>query len=578
MIKEYLHIDWNLFHFLRPEWLWLFIPMAIIALLTFMKSSSAQQWQKKIAPHLRPFIINKGSRFAQLGPIVLFIIITSLMVISAAGPTWKKVEVPGSKSEAILLIALDLSQSMIVEDISPNRLERAKFMVKDLLEAKPGARVGLMVYAGTAHTVVIPSMDYDMVAYQMENLQPSIMPLQGTKLKNALSLADTLLNQTEAPSTLLLISDDINSTQASELKKFAQSNHHKIELLSLATLQGGKIPNPSGGYFKKDGKYVISKLEQNILFELQKEKNIHVNTMSFDKENMIAIAEKVRENLEFRSKDEEKEEEWQEMGYVLVWLIVIFFVLWFRKGWMIQYSILLFFFSSCTSVDSWDDLWYSKDYQAQKKMNNEDYSEAASQFESLNHKGIAFYKAGDFESAIEVFKQDSSSTSLYNLGLAFAASGQNDLAQQALSLAQEKDPNNSNIQESLKNNEQKIMTVDSLRISNPEEAKKLEESDQPKEKLEERRAKGKDEELTSDTEVKELPKDGKRVTDEQETGMRKAKELEKVPDDFKAGDGENAQNVLLREISADPSEFLRRRFKFQYEKYYSQEQEAIDPW
>ena len=578
MIKEYLHIDWSLFHFLRPEWLWLFIPIAIIALLTFIKSSSEQKWQKRIAPHLRPFIINKGSRFAQLGPIILFIIITSLMVISTAGPTWKKVEVPGSKSEAILLIALDLSQSMLTEDVSPNRLERAKFMVKDLLEAKPGARVGLIVYAGSAHTVVIPSMDYEMVAYQMENLHPSIMPLQGTKLKNAMSLADTLLNQTEAPSTLLLISDDINSNQAKLLKDFAKNNHHKIELLSLATLQGGKIPNPQGGFYKKEGDFVISKLQQNILFDLQKEKNIHVNTMSFDKENMIAIAEKVRENLVFRSKDKEKDEEWEEMGYALIWLLVIFFALWFRKGWMIQYSVLLFFFTSCNSVDSWEDLWYSKDYQAQKNMNNEQYAEAAYQFESLSHKGIAFYKSGDFESAVEVFKQDSSSSSLYNLGLAYAASGQNDLAQQALSLAQEKDPNNENIQKSLENNEQRMMTMDSLRTSHPEEAKKLEETDKPKEKLEERRAKGKDEELTSDTEVKELPKDGKRVTDEQETGQRKAKELEKVPDDFKAGNGENPQNVLLREISADPSEFLRRRFKFQYEKYYSQEEGAIDPW
>lgn len=577
MIKEYLHIDWSLFHFLRPEWLWLFIPIAIVALLTFIKSTSEQKWQKRIAPHLRPFIINKGSRFSQLGPIVLFIIITSLMVFITAGPTWKKVEVPGSKSEAILLIALDLSQSMMVEDVSPNRLERAKFMVKDLLAAKPGARVGLMVYAGSAHTVVIPSMDYEMVAYQMENLHPSIMPLQGTQLKNALSLADTLLNKTEAPSTLLLITDDINSTEANLLKNFAKSNHHKVELLSLTTLQGGKIPNPNGGFYKKDGEFVISKLQQNILFELQKEKDIHVNTMSFDKENMISIAEKVREHLVFRSKDTEKEEEWEEMGYALIWILVVFFMLWFRKGWMIQYSVLLFFFSSCSSVDSWDDLWYSKDYQAQKNMNKELYAEAASKFKSLNHKGIAFYKSGDYESAIEVFKQDSSSGSLYNLGLAYAASGQNQLAKQALSLAQEKDPDNTAIQKSLENNEQRIMTVDSLRKSNPEEAKKLEETN-TKQKLEELKAKGKDEELTSDTEVKELPKDGKRVTDEQETGMRKAKELEEVPEDFKAGDGENAQNVLLREISADPSEFLRRRFKFQYKKYYSQEQEAIDPW
>ena len=96
--------------------------------------------------------------------------------------------------------------------------------------------------------------------------------------------------------------------------------------------------------------------------------------------------------------------------------------------------------------------------------------------------------------------------------------------------------------------------------------------------LNEREAKGEDEELTSDTEVQELPKDGDRITDEVESGMRKAEEMERPPEDFQPQQGEAAQNVLLREISADPSEFLKRRFQYQYEKYYKDSQKPEKPW
>ena len=69
-------------------------------------------------------MIGGGGRLTVLGPLIYFVIVSSLLIIAVAGPTWEKIEVPGAKSEAILLIGLDLSASMLVEDVSPNRLER----------------------------------------------------------------------------------------------------------------------------------------------------------------------------------------------------------------------------------------------------------------------------------------------------------------------------------------------------------------------------------------------------------------------------------------------------------------------
>ncbi len=580
MLMDWLHINTELFHFLRPQWLWLFVPMAMLVIFGFLSRRSKQSWQKVIATHLRPYMILKENKFATTGPLFMFALVSSLMILSAAGPTWKKVEVPGAKSEAILLVVLDLSPSMLVDDVSPNRLERAKFKIRDLLEANPGSKVGLMVYAGTAHPVVTPCTDYKLVTYQLESLSPGIMPAPGTNLKAALAMADTILARTEAPSTLFLVTDMLETSDAELLGTFASQTGNSVEILALATLQGGRIPARQKGTFEKEnGEFVISKLDQNVLFKLQLMPGIHVNTLSMEDDDVEAIAKSVRENLEFRLTDEESEEDWQEMGFLLLWPAVLLFMLWFRKGWMIQWCILLVLASSCSSeVNGWKDLWYTSDYQGQKDMDQGDFQEASDQFNSLPHKGIAYYKAGDYESAIQIFLQDSSANGMYNLGLAYAASGQNSMAKEALLLAQKLNPDNRAISEALEKNQEAILQSDSLRSLSPKSAQVLENEEESVEELNERKAASKDEELSSDTETDELPKDGDRVTDEVESGIRKAEEMERPPEDFQSGDGDNAQNVMLREISADPSEFLRRRFKFQFDKYHTNEELPTKPW
>ena len=584
-MDEWLHIDTDLFHFLRPEWLWLFAPMLLIIIITLTGNKSKKSWKKTIAPHLRPYIIGKGSKYALLGPLALFIVICSILIISTAGPTWKKVEIPGTKSEAILLIGLDLSMSMLVEDVSPNRLERAKFKIRDLLDANPGSKVGLFVYAGTVHPVITPCKDYKLVKYQIESLSPKIMPLQGTNLSEALKFADTAFAKTEAPSTLLLLTDNIDSEETNLLLDFVEGSNDNIELMTFATPQGGKIPTRrKGSFYKENGEFVISKLNQNSLFTLQKNQQINVNTLTLDKTDVEAIAKKVKKNLIYSEKDKDSDKDWQEMGYNLIWIVAVLFMFWFRKGWMLQLSLIAFVFTSCSNnvdnskVEKWEDLWYTSDYQAQKQMDENDYEAAAENYTSINHKGTAYYKAGNYEAAIQLFSQDTTASSMYNLGLAYAANGQNDRAEEALLLAQKMDPKNEAIQHTLVKNEQVIKQNDSLRGLNPDTAIALKEEKKNKGKLNEREAQSKDDELTSDTETKELPKDGDRITDEVESGIHTADEMEKPPENFQQQEGKAATNILLREISAEPSEFLKRRFKYQYDKYFKEIPKPTKSW
>lgn len=577
---NWLTIDTELFHFMRPQWLWLFAPLVIVFALSLFGGKGKYKWKQQIAPHLLPYVIKRGNRFTKVVPLVTAFIALSCMIIAVAGPTWKKIEVPGTKSEAILLIALDLSPSMLVEDVSPNRLERAKFKIRDLLDADPGAKVGLLAYSGTSHPVVTPSSDYKLITYQLQSLSPQIMPLQGCDYDLMLTVADTMLTRTDAPSTLLIITDNIEEEQADKLIAYGSTRKHHIEIISLATIQGGEIPGLTRGtVFKKGGKPVISHLDQNTLYRLQQESYINVNPLTLGNEDVELLVKHIRENLDYSSDAVDSEEDWEEMGFMLLWFCLCIIALWFRKGWMITWCLIIFIFPSCkTDVNSWDDIWYEKDYQGQMAMDVDNFEEAALTYESLSHKGVAYYKNGDFESAIEIFKLDTNATSMYNLGLAYAANGQNDLAMEVLELALELDPSNKNIQEASQRNNEAIAQKDTTEQIDVDNIK-LAEKEEEKGDLNEIAPKTKDEELSADNEVEELPDEGDRITDEQETEMRKADEMESPPENFEGSNNkDNAQKILLREISADPSEFLKRRFKYQKEKYYPLKEQPEELW
>lgn len=573
------HIDWELFHFLRPEWLWAFIPLVIILFFVIISNKENSAWKMLVAPHLRPYVFTKSNRSAIVYPVMMMLLVATIMILSAAGPTWERTEVPGAKSEAVLFIALDISRSMMAEDVQPNRLERAKFKINDLLEANPRSRAGLMVFAGTAHPVISICEDYNLIQHQIESLTPGIMPRAGSNFQNAFDLIDTVMRRIEAPSTLLFITDELDDEKAQFFTQFVEQGVHRVELMSVATPQGAQVPGWQRGIFFKNqqGEFHISARNDQVLNRLAQHAKISVTPLTLDKSDVEGIAERISENLIFKKADVESEEEWQDMGYYLVVIVLFFMALWFRKGYMIQLSLLFILFG-CSQVNSWEDLWYTRDYQGQILYNDRLYTQSADQFDDYFRKGVALYKSGDIESAIYFFQQDSTNAqSAYNLGLSYAELGYYDQALESFKQAADLDPEMKQISKSIETTEQQIVESDSLAKLTGETKKKFTaaEDDQP---LNERRAKGKDEELTSDTEVDELPQSGDRVTDEQETGIRKAEEMTEVPEDFQAGQGQEVQDILLRKISADPSEFLKRKFEYQFKKYYQDSYVQGENW
>jgi len=575
MLDNFKHIDWEKFHFLRTDYLWVAIPALIIILIGFIFYQENNSWKKNIAKHLQPYVIQKGTewktRWIHFSILLMFI----LGFLAFLGPTWNEIQTPAKQLKSRMVIAMDLSQSMMTKDVSPNRLERAKFKVHDFLKANPRAETALLVFAASTHTVVPFTTDYKIILDHLDGLKPSIMPVKGTGFNALFERMDSLFVDNIAEGKILLITDDLDQISLEKVSLFIQQNNVQLFVYPFATQSGEVIPT-----IKKESTLDIQKL--NSLNALEK---VNILEITLDDSDVIDLAKAVSDNLIFEDKKEENEDNWQDNGYWLIIPLAFIFLLSFRKGWAMYLIIISVSLSSCSDKNKeniseksskrsdfkFADLWYTKEYQAQKEFDAKNYSKAAQEFKDPLRKGVAYYKDGDFLSAKTAFELDTTTNGLYNLGLTYAKLGQLDKSQEIFEKVLQRYPDFNNAQSNLNHIISAIAELDSLKpedISINEEGKKAKnkQNDSPED------LSGGGQKATK----KDMEKERKEET--VDTGKRKGKELDELPDDFKSGKGEIPKNILMRKVDDDPALFLTKKFRYQIKKKQVKAEQTQNQW
>lgn len=196
-------------HFLRPEWLILFIPYLFVLFIKNKKTK--EKGGMHFPPHLMKALnVNKKTWKSNL-PFKLLVVILSLGIIVVSGFSWKKVASPFGENKSNLVIVLDSSKSMLETDLAPSRLERSKQKINDLLEARIGGRSALIVYSGSAHVVMPLTEDIEVFKPFLDAVDPKIMPKKGKFAEKALKLIDKLSENTKDPLTILLVTDGLGN-------------------------------------------------------------------------------------------------------------------------------------------------------------------------------------------------------------------------------------------------------------------------------------------------------------------------------------------------------------------------------
>jgi len=260
-----------------PEWLWalLLIPL-LMALFVRAERGALRRLQEFVSARLLPQLagtVNRPRRMIRFGLQLLGL---ALAIVSLAQPRWGYTFEDVKRKGLDLLIAVDTSRSMLSNDVQPNRLERVKLAVQDLVNELQGDRVGLIAFAGRAFLQAPLTIDYDAVFEAINDLDTKTIPEGGTNISSAITLATQSFGKSATGNRTLIIftdGEELSGDAVTTAKAAAADAGVRIFTVGVGTPQGSLIPvtgDDGQTAFVKDpaGQVVKSKLDENRLREI----------------------------------------------------------------------------------------------------------------------------------------------------------------------------------------------------------------------------------------------------------------------------------------------------------------------
>ncbi len=265
--------------FAEPTYLICFVPLLLLGLLLFFLSKHKQAAINRLgAPQLIARLsaaVNWPGRRWQTG---LWFLALALVIVALARPRWgAQVEIVERQGVEIM-VALDVSQSMLAEDIKPNRLARAKLEISELMDRLEGNELGLVVFAGAAYIQFPLTADFSTARFFLESAHPGMISRPSTNLADAMQMAMSGFNEERASQkVIILLTDGEANESTDEVSKMTQKAADEgiiIYTIGFGSPQGEPIPeyddqgNLTG--YKKDrqGETVLSRLDETTLQQI----------------------------------------------------------------------------------------------------------------------------------------------------------------------------------------------------------------------------------------------------------------------------------------------------------------------
>jgi Ca-activated chloride channel family protein len=247
--------------FLHPEFLYYLLPPLVILFGLLLTQTTAQEsyFSEDVMSKLR-VSANTLTLKARNG---LFFLMALLMVISLSGPVIDEGTVEVKAKSADIMIALDISDSMLAEDMYPNRLKLAKQKALELLKMAPDERVGVIGFAKNSYLVSPLSFDSAAVAFLLRSLDTNSITEKGTNFLSMLEVVANSVNK-EGKKYLLILSDGGDQEDFSKEIAYAKEKDIVVFVLGVGTQKGAPIKREDGTFIKQNGEVIISKLNENI--------------------------------------------------------------------------------------------------------------------------------------------------------------------------------------------------------------------------------------------------------------------------------------------------------------------------
>ena len=260
-----------MFRFAHPEYLYLLLAApALVALFAWVLYDRRRRLARFGDPATVATLMPDASTGRMKLKFILFTTAVILVILAAARPQFGS-KLREQKSEGIeMMLAVDISNSMLAEDFEPNRLERTKYAINKLFDGLEQDRVGVIVFAGDA-TVQLPiTSDYRMAKAFAKRISPSMASVQGTSIGKALSLAEMSFSSGSGDSRVIILITDGEDHEGNVMQAAERAAEQGIRIFTIGIGTPEGAPIEIGGEFIKDekGDMVVSKLDEKMLQEI----------------------------------------------------------------------------------------------------------------------------------------------------------------------------------------------------------------------------------------------------------------------------------------------------------------------
>jgi Ca-activated chloride channel family protein len=588
------------FHWIRPAWL-LAIPVVVaVAVLLARRQLGAGHWRDIIDPALMPYVL---SRTPGRGADYRWWLLGLAGIVASAalaGPAWQRIDQPVFRSEQAMVVALDLSRSMDAQDIAPSRLARAKLKILGMLDRRQGGQTALLVYTANAYTVTPLTDDADTIGALVNSLSTDIMPSRGSYPEVGIRKGQSLLEQAGVGyGEVLLIADGGASPAAEKAARDLKAAGFSLSVLGVGTREGAPIPRQSGGFVTDNrGSIAVARLEERGLRDLAVAGGGRFAVLTSDDSDLEYLLSGEIRAATAASDDSMASDQWREEGPWLVLLLLPLAALAFRKGWVLVLVVFIMPLPRPAEASLWDDLWLNRNQQAQRALEEGKPADAAALFEDTEWRGVARYQSGDYAGSAEEFAERGDSRNLYNLGNAMAQQGEFDSAIDVYEQVLELEPDNEDARYNLdlvrnikeqQEQDQQTQGDDQQSTENPGGEGEQSESDsqqnqegsegssESQQQANDGDPSQREEEMTEE-DLKALQEELERAAEEAENGEQPEQLSEaELAALRQQQEQQQAMEQWLRRIPDDPGGLLRRKFRYQYQRY-GKDQEGKDVW
>ncbi|MGK9046774.1 VWA domain-containing protein [Stutzerimonas chloritidismutans] len=563
-------------HLLRPYWL-LILPLLIWLLWRLWhRQLQVGRWQRLLPEAFHAALLTRGRLRHSRLPWLVLGLAWLLAVIALLGPSWQRFEQPSIKRSDPLVVLLELTPSMLASDAPPTRLEQAKRKLLDLLERRQDVQTAVVVFAGSAHTVVPLSDDLATTRNLLDALHPTLMPEQGQRADLAVAKGLALLEQAGlGRGRLLLIGSSLDEHERSAIVTLMEGRNEQLLILGVGTAQGAPIAGKDGSFVKDaQGAILIPRLDNARLQRLANELGGRYQRARLGDDDLAALG-LLDQTGTLRQDDEiTRLEAWLDQGHWPLLPLLLLAALAGRRGWLFCLPLLLLQPQPANAFEL-QDLWLRRDQQGQRLLDAERPAEAAERFTDRRWQATARYQTGDYAGAAELFAEGNTAADHYNRGNALARSDAFEAAIEAYDQALDLQPD---LQAAQRN---KALIEELLRRQQEQPEPEQEQNQQDEQTEEPLPQPEQPQSQEAGSAHSPSPEDAQGEPSSEASGASQPSTTEATPEteemDGSAAQAQHealpeqerqqAMEQWLRQIPDDPGELLRRKFLYEQRKH-----------